>query len=415
MQSRTAGIVGVLGLAVTALTTVAPLQGRQGGQQAASTRVDFAPVTTLLQQMVADGVVAGAVAGVQRDGRTLYLEAVGQRDVATGTPMTPDTLFRIYSMTKPVTAVVVMQLISEGRASLDAPVSTFLPEFADVRVAPDGGTGRAPSRPVTVRDLLLHTSGLSHRTSELYRSLGVRSRTDTLPTFIRKIAAAPLMEDPGTRFRYSEASTVLGRLVEVWTGLPFDEAVQRRLLSPLRMTQTGFWVGPADAGRLATVYTGRPDRGLQPVEPEAVPFTVRPALLEGAVGLVSTVPDYLRFAQMLLNGGQLDGVRVLPEAVVASMVRDGLSPDVRAARGGTMGWGLANVNVATTASQTGAPVAVGEYGWDGTAGTIFWNDPSRRTTVVLMTQHQPANPSGIRERFKTAVMGALEGGGVWRN
>lgn len=401
-------------LAATAMV-LSPRPGREERLTAQARRADFEPVTALLQQAVADGVVAGAVAGVQRDGQTLYLEAVGQRDVATGAAMSTDTLFRIYSMTKPVTAVVVMQLVSEGRATLDSPVSAFLPEFADVRVTPDGGVGRAPVRAVTVRDLLLHTSGLSHRTSDLYRTLGVRSRTDSLPTFIRKIAAAPLMEDPGTRFRYSEASTVLGRLVEVWTGQSFDEAVQQRVLTPLKMADTRFWVRPADRARLATVYTSRPGSGLQPIEPEAVPFTERPALLEGAVGLVSTVPDYQRFAQMLLNGGQLEGARVLPEAVVASMVRDGLSPEVRALRGGTMGWGLANVNVADTTSRSGAPTVAGEYGWDGTAGTIFWNEPSTRTTVVLMTQHQPANPSGVRERFKAAVEHALAGPGVWRN
>lgn len=401
-------------MAATAMV-LSPSLGREERLTAQARRHDFTPVTALLEQMVADGVVAGAVAGVQRDGQTLYLEAAGQRDVANGVSMTTDTLFRIYSMTKPVTAVVVMQLVTEGRATLDSPVSAFLPEFAEVRVAPDGGVGRAPARAITVRDLLLHTSGLSHRTSELYRTLGVRSRSDTLPTFIRKITAARLMEDPGTRFRYSEASTVLGRLVEVWTGLPFDEAVQRRLLTPLKMSDTAFWVRPAERGRLATVYTSRPGSGLQPIEPEAVPFTERPGLLEGAVGLVSTVPDYLRFAQMLLNRGQLDGVRVLPEAVVASMVRDGLSPEVRALRGGTMGWGLANVNVADAASRSGAPTVAGEYGWDGTAGTIFWNDPSTRTAVVLMTQHQPANPSGIRERFKAAVGEVLEHPGLWRN
>jgi len=410
-----------MALVVAVLAAVAVVHGHQRPLDAQVRRPEFAPVTALLRQMVADGAVAGAVAGVQRDGRTLYLEAVGQRDITTGAPMSTDTLFRIYSMTKPVTAVAVMQLISEGRASLDAPVSQFLPEFAGVRVAPDGGTGRPPARPISVRDLLLHTSGLSHRTSDLYRALGVRSRTDTLPTFIRKITAAPLMEDPGTRFRYSEASPVLGRLAEVWTGLPFDEVVQRRVLTPLKMADTVFWVPPANRGRLATVYTRRAGSGLEPVEPEAVPFTERPALLEGAVGLVSTVPDYLRFAQMLLNGGQLDGVRLLPEAVVASMVRDGLSPEVRALRGGTMGWGLANVNVADTARGTGSGTASGEYGWDGTAGTIFWNDPATRTVVVLMTQHQPANPSGIRERFKTAVGQALDGSGagpgpgLWRN
>ena len=199
-----------------------------------------------------------------------------------------------------------MMLHEEGKFSLTDPVPKYLPEFAAVPVGPDAAARRARRRPpVTIEDLLLHTSGLSHRTSDLYRRLGVRSRADTLPVFIAKITKAPLMEDPGTRFRYSEATTVLGRLVEVWSGQPFDAFLQARVLVPLGMTDTWFRVGPdgAPAGhRVRPTAEG----GLQPIEIEAVPFT-EPALLEGAVGLVSTVPDYLRFCQMLLAGGELGG------------------------------------------------------------------------------------------------------------
>jgi CubicO group peptidase (beta-lactamase class C family) len=297
-------------------------------------------------------------------------------------------------------------LHDEGKFRLDDPVSKYLPEFATVQVVDvPGAAPRPPARAVTVEDLLLHTSGLSHRTSELYRTLGVRSRADTLPVFVGKIARAPLMEDPHTRFRYSEATTVLGRLIEIWSRMPFDEFLQTRLFTPLGMRDTMFWVEPAQRDRLATVYGPAPGGGLTPVEIEAVPFTERPALLEGAVGLVSTVPDYLRFSQMLLDGGTLGGVRVLKADTIARMTANGLPPAVQAARGGSMGWGLANVNVQLAPGPTGANV--GEYGWDGTAGTIFWVDPVKQTVIVLMTQSAPANPDSLRQRFKAIVQRAI--------
>jgi CubicO group peptidase (beta-lactamase class C family) len=366
----------------------------------------LAEATALLRQLVDEGAIAGAVAAVARHGRLAYLQAVGVQDLESRAPMTPRSLFRIYSMTKPVTAVAVMMLHEEGRFRLDDPVSKYLPEFAAVRVGA-GEAARAPARPVTVEDLLLHTAGLSHRTSELYRTLAVRSRADALPTFIEKITRAPLMEDPGSRFRYSEATTVLGRLVEVWSGQPFDRFLETRVLGPLKMTDTAFWVDPERQPRLATVYGPAAGGGLRPVAIEAVPFTERPALLEGAVGLVSTVPDFLRFSQMLLNRGELDGVRLLPPETVDRMVGNGLPPAVLEARGGRMGWGLANVNVVIDPAGVNYPARPGEYGWDGTAGTIFWVDPSRELVTVLMTQSAPANPQGIRQRFKTLIEAAV--------
>jgi len=366
----------------------------------------LAEATALLEQYVADGRIAGGVAAVARRGQLGYLKAVGVQDLASKAPMTERSLFRIYSMTKAVTAVAVMMLHDEGRFRLDDPVSKYLPEFAAVKVvdAP-GAAPRAPARPITVEDLLLHTAGLSHRTSELYRTLGVRSRADTLPAFIRKITAAPLMEDPHTRFRYSEATTVLGRLVEIWSGEPFDRVLERRILQPLGMSDTVFHVAGERRARLATVYGPAPGGGLVPVEVEPVPFTERPALLEGAVGLVSSVPDFLRFAQMLLDGGTFNGVRVLTAATAARITANGLPAEVLTLRGGRMGWGLANVNVLMTADGTGA--SVGEYGWDGTAGTIFWNDPVKQTVIVLMTQSAPANPDGLRQKFKAIVDRAI--------
>ena len=352
--------------------------------------------------------IAGAVAAVARRGQVAYLEAVGVQDLETRAPMTERSLFRIYSMTKSVTAVAVMMLHEERRFALDDAVATFIPEFKNVVVA--GASGAAPrpaARAITVRDLLLHTSGLNHRTSETYRREQVRTRTMTMTQFIANLVRVPLMEDPGTRFRYSESTTVLGRLVEIWSGKPFELFLEERIFRPLRMTDTMFWAAtPEQRARLTTVYGPAPGGGLTKVDVETLPFTERPTLIEGAVGLLSTVPDYMRFGQMLLNKGELDGARVLSAKTVEQMTVNGLSDDLQKARGGSMGWGLANVNVLLNPAPTD-PSSRGEYGWDGTAGTIFWVDPVKETVTVLMTQSSPSNPDQIRQRFKAIVQQAL--------
>jgi CubicO group peptidase (beta-lactamase class C family) len=366
--------------------------------RAAPASIGVSPAKTgeagaLLAQYVASRKIAGAVAAVARHGRLAWIEAVGFQDLAAHEAMTARSIFRIYSMTKSITAVAAMMLREDGRFQLNDPVSKYLPRFADVVVrTADGGT-RKPARAITVRDLLLHTSGLEHRTSEIYRRAGVRARDITLTQFVDNIVRVPLMEDPGTRFRYSEATTVVGRLVEIWSGRPLDAFFAERIFTPLGMVDTGFVADSRQRLRLATVYAPSAG-GIAPIEIETVPFTVKPTLLEGAVGLLSTVPDYLRFCQMLLNGGELDGVRLLRADTVREMTRNGLPEAVLAARGGAMGWGLANANVA---------VATGEYGWDGTAGTIFWIDPRRDLITILMTQIAPANPDSLRQRFKTIV------------
>jgi CubicO group peptidase (beta-lactamase class C family) len=310
-------------------------------------------------------------------------------------------------MTRPVTSVAVMMLHEEGRFDLDDPVATFIPEFRNAVVqSTPGDPRRAPSRPITVRDLLLHTSGLNARTSEIYRREQVRTRTMTMAQFIANLVRVPLMEDPGTRYRYSEGTTVLGRLVEIWSGKPFEVFLDERIFRPLRMTSTMFWADtPDERARLTTVYGPAQGGGLVQVDTETLPFTARPTLIEGAVGLLSTVPDYLRFSQMLLNKGELDGVRLLTAKTVEMMTRNGLSETVQKTRG-AMGWGLANVQVVLDANA-GDTANVGEYGWDGTAGTIFWVDPGKEMVTVLMTQSVPSNPDQIRQRFKAIVQQAI--------
>jgi CubicO group peptidase (beta-lactamase class C family) len=361
-------------------------------------------VTALLRQHVADRKISGAVAGVARRGKVVYLEPVGLQSFETKALMREDSLFRVYSMTKAVTAVAVMMLVEEGKLRLAEPASKYLPEFKHVRVQQGAGPARPPARDITIQDLLLHTSGLSHRTSDLYRQLRVRSRSESLPQFITNITRAPLMEDPGTRFRYSEATTVLGRIVEVVSNRSFDAFVTERILRPLGMNDTSFWVERVAAPRLVTVYQRGQDGVPAPFEIEEVPFTQKPALIEGAVGLVSTAIDFLRFGQMLLNKGTLDGVRLLLPATVETMTKNGLPEPILQGKGGTVGWGLANVDVVVGPGSRGYLTTIGEYGWDGSAGTFFAVDPSRELVVTLMTQNLPANPDGLRQKFKAAVV-----------
>lgn len=363
--------------------------------------------TSILRQYVVDRKITGAVAAVARRGKLIYLEPVGLQSFESRAPMTERSLFRIYSMTKAVTAVAVMMLVEEQKVALTDHASKYLPEFDKVMVQDASGALRHPSRAITVQDLLLHTSGLSHRTSELYRRLQVRSRSIALPQFVVNITKAPLLEDPGTRFRYSEATTVLGRLVEVVSKQSFDTFVTTRILQPLAMNDTAFWADASARPRLATVYQRSPDGTVAPFEIEEVPFTEKPALTEGAVGLVSTAEDFVRFSQMLLNKGELGGVRLLKRETVVSMTVNALAPQILKEKGGNVGWGLANVDVVVGEGSRGYLTAIGEYGWDGSAGTFFAVDPSKELVVTLMTQNLPANPDQLRQKFKAAVLQSI--------
>jgi CubicO group peptidase (beta-lactamase class C family) len=364
-------------------------------------------VTDLLEQFVAQQRIAGAVVAVARRGRVAYLEAVGLQDLEIGTRMTERSVFRIYSMSKTVTAVAAMILFEEGRFQLSDPVLNFLPEFGDVVVLEEDGSTRPPSRAITIEDLLLHTAGLSHRSSREYREAGVRSRAITLSEFVDNIVRVPLRSDPGTRYRYSAAPTVLGRLVEIWSGQRFDEFLEQRILGPLGMVDTRFWVTDEQRGRFATVYASSEGEALRPHRIEEVPFTQRPALLEGAVGLVSTVPDFLRLSQMLLNGGDLGGVRILRASTVSRMTRNGLTESMLANRRGGSGWALANVSIVVDPEAAEEGAHAGEYRWDGSAGTEFWVDPSTETIVVTMWQSSPANPGRLRQQIRALVREAI--------
>ncbi len=375
----------------------------------------LARVTDALQAHIDAGHIAGVVAAVVRNGQLVYMEALGQADIEAARPMPEDAIFRLYSMTRSITSLAAMILWEEGAFRLDDPVSRYLPQFADQRVfadarSPDMDQTQSRRSEITVEHLFLHTSGMGSRSSSIYRAEGVRSRSITVEEMVDNAARTPLFEDPGTNWRYGISTTILGRLVEIWSGKPLEVYLRERVFGPLGMTDTGFWVGPDRADRLATVYRPSPEGELRPYQIEETPFTERPVLIEGGVGLVASTMDFLRFSQMFLNGGELDGNRVLKPETVAMMtvnrIPDALLPIGFGRPTLGQGWGL-GFSIVMDASQYAYPVNDGEFWWDGSAGTRFWIDPSENMVTIVMAQLSPAGGRGFREEFKTGVHEAL--------
>ena len=372
-------------------------------------------VTANLQQHVDDGDIAGVVAAVARDGKLVYFEALGRLDIEQQKPMPKDALFRIYSMTREITSTAVLQLYEAGKFELDDPIQKYLPEFSEQRVLmdPDGtdvSQSRARSGDITVAHLLTHTSGLGSRGSTLYREQQVRDKNYSLDEMMTKAASVPLFHDPGTSFRYGIHATILGKLIEVWSGMPLDVYLQRHIFDPLEMNSTVFWAEGKDADRLAELY--RPVEGqLTPHRIEAVPWTSRPRLLEGGVGLLSSVGDFLRFSQMILNRGELDGYRILSEET-AQLVYENAVPDQAMPIGERgywvgSGWTLGGFNLVMDPSAYSFPVSAGTIWWDGSAGTRYFIDSSQGIITVIMAQVSPSRGGGFREDFTRLVDAAL--------
>ncbi|MFD0054637.1 serine hydrolase domain-containing protein [Streptomyces sp. NPDC005047] len=379
-------------------------------------------------RQVDEGRLPGFLVAVARGGRVAHLTVHGLRDLAAGLPVTAGTLWRIYSMTKPVTSVAVLTLVEEGRLSLDDPVARYLPAFAEPRVYVRGSGADTVTRPaggpVLVRHLMTHTAGLtfgfyhSHAVDGLYRAAGlessVRPGADLAET-VDLYASLPLQFEPGTEWNYSVASNVLGRLVEVVSGQPLDAFFAARIFGPLGMTDTGFHVTDEQAERLAELYGETDDGSIEPVP--GLPLRGRPRLLSGSGGLVSSAYDVHRFAEMLRRRGALDGVRVLAPETVDLMTRNHLpgGADLRALgsrpahdRPGNdgVGFGL-GVSVVTDPSRTQSPSGQGTYGWSGVATTTFWVDPGRDLTVQFMTQVRPRSSHTVYPDLKRLVHEAL--------
>ncbi|MBT4781419.1 MAG: beta-lactamase family protein [Gammaproteobacteria bacterium] len=373
--------------------------------------------TARLQKHIDDGDIAGVVAAVARDGKLVYQVALGKLDRERDADMREDALFRIYSMSREITSVAALRLFEEGAFKFDDPVSKYLPEFSDQRVLLNSeSTDLEATRPrvgeMTIAHLLTHTSGLGSRSSALYRENNVRDRAQSLDAMVSKAARVPLFQDPGTEFRYGIHATIIGKLIEVWSGQPFEEYLQQNLLAPLGMTSTLFWAEGNDADRLAQLY--RPEAGdLSPYAIETVPWTQRPVLVEGGVGLLSSVPDYVRFSQMVLDRGKIPGTeeRILSEATAALMYENAV-PEAAMPIGDSRywlgsGWSLGGFNVVLDPSTYAYPVSKSTIWWDGSAGTRFFIDPIEGTVIVIMAQVSPSNGGGFRENFSHLVDAAI--------
>ena len=368
------------------------------------------------QQMQADvesGRIPGAVLLIARNGKIAQLDAVGFQERKTHTAMQKDSIFRIASMTKPITSAAIMILAEEGKLDIGAPVGQYLPEFKDVRVGVDKAV---PKRPMTVQDLLRHTSGLTYgifgtsAVDELYKKSTIFA-SKSLAEMVATIASLPLAHQPGEFWEYSVSTDVLGRIVEVVGGMPLDRFVAERITGPLKMGDTGCFLNASQAARLAradsptTVIAGDP--------------TAKPAVLSGGGGLLSTAGDYARFGQMMLNGGELGGVRLLAPKTVALMTSDQLPPATERhtpvamlldafgptpEMGTSFGLGFA---VRTDAGRNPVPGSVGDFSWAGIYGTYFWVDPKEKLVAVLMIQApRPVNVPYWRQT-RTLVYQAL--------
>jgi CubicO group peptidase (beta-lactamase class C family) len=368
-----------------------------------------------------DGLVPGAVVAIAKGGKLAYLQAIGFQDRAKTIPMKTNSIFWIASMSKPVTSVAAMIMVDDGKLDLDAPVARYLPELGDMRVAiekTDAATGKTehgfdlPKRPMTVRDLLRHTSGIVYPEldfafperglADAASEAGIRyvhmlyswadatayRRDTTLADFVSVLARLPLAHQPGEVWEYGLSADVLGRVVEVASGEPLDRFLQNRIFTPLQMVDTGFYVPEEKLGRL--VDSPMPER------PRIWDVTKPPKLFSGGGGLVSTAPDYLRFCQMLLNDGELDGVRLLTPQAVKEMTTNALPPDIRifggdevgARAGTTFGLGFA---IRADPVHSWVPGAVGSFSWAGLWGTYFWVDPAEKLIGLQMIQAAPGS------------------------
>ncbi|MBS0518766.1 MAG: beta-lactamase family protein [Proteobacteria bacterium] len=388
----------------------------------------LARVSQWMKGWVDSGRLPGMVTCVMRKGELAFAEAYGKADVERGKPMRPDTIFRIYSMTKPLTSTAIMMLYEEGRFQLDDPISRFLPAFKSMRVFAGGSRGKIDTVPaereITFRDLLTHTSGLTYGFMEstlidaLYRGKdGVDFQTaDTsLEALVDKLATFPLLCQPGTAWNYSVSTDVLGRLVEVISGEPFEKYLVERVIKPLGMVDTDFYVPKAKHDRLAANYSRGADGKLSLIDDPGKSRYLAPRKVNsGGGGLVSTAADYLRFCRFMLNKGELDGVRLLGRKTVELMTLNHLKGDM--ADMGTprfsestyygIGFGLGfSVTIDPAKAQiAGTP---GEYAWGGAASTAFWCDPAEEMAVVLLTQLMPSSTYPIRRELRVLTYQAI--------
>ncbi len=416
-----------LSLAFLFWAAVASAEGPQAIAKPEET--GFAPaglarIDAYLKNEIAGNKIPGAMMIVQRNGKTAYAASLGVRDPATKAPMSEDTIFRIYSMSKPITTVAAMMLVEEGRLQLEDPVAKYIPAFANVKVGvehkgEDGHVGLdlAPvKRPMTIQDLMRHTSGLTYgffgegAVKKAYVEAKLGEGDFDNAEFAERLAKLPLAYQPGTTWDYSQSTDILGRVIEVVSGKSLYQFEKERLLDPLGMKDTAFYVGDtAKAGLVAEPFPN--DRTIGAAAEMADPRVVR-KFESGGGGMVSTLSDYARFAQMILNGGTLDGKRYLSPRTVAYMGSNHISPSTGVvpgpyySPGPGFGFGL-GFAVRTEAGASVAQGSVGEMSWSGAGGTTFWVDPKENMFVVFMAQ-TIQHRGRIRNALKNMIYGAFE-------
>ncbi|KCZ93107.1 beta-lactamase [Hyphomonas hirschiana VP5] len=378
-------------------------------------------------QQVGTGEIPGALVVIAEGGEVTYSRSMGFASLEDQRPVTEDTLFRFYSMTKPITCATVMTLYDDGLIDLDTPISKYLPEFSEMSVRTEAGIVPA-TRPITIRHLMTHTSGLTYAilpgpVQADYAAadvFAIENRTsETLEAHVRRLARLPLVAEPGTVWNYGESMGVLGRLVEVVSGKSFGAYMRERILAPLSMDDTGFYVPPEKRERLAELYHLSQDRTLSNAQDQAVyggSYLEKPLLEYGGAGLVGTASDYMNFAQMLLAAGRFGDAQVLSSEAVTMMTSNQLdasfgdAPLAASGRGEGTGFGLCGY-VNTARPPGAAPGAIGEYGWSGWASTAFWIDPQNDLAGLVFTQVIPddigsvALSSSVREAVYNPVKG----------
>ena len=398
------------------LAACAGLQDRPGGgaPDQGFSRPRLEALSAQTRADVQNGRIPGAVMLVARNGKLVYSDVIGAQDAKAGTPMRTDSIFRIYSMTKPIVSVAIMMLVEEGRMQVTDPVSTYIPELKGIKVGIEkpGADGKpvlelvTATREMTIQDLLRHTSGLTYGVfgrslvKSEYLKAGVDSWDQTNAEVMQKLAKMPLHYQPGTTWEYSRSTDVLGHVLERISGQPLDRYLEARILKPLGMKDTGFHVEAASQDRIAEPFEIDPDTRAKQVLAE---IRRPPKLLSGGGGMVSTAADYLRFAQMLLNGGELDGVRLLSRKTVDYMTADHLGSIKGPAPGYGFGLGF---TVRTATGEGGSAGTLGDYNWAGLGGTYFWIDPKEKLIAIWMMQ-APLQRNYYRQFFRNMVYGAM--------
>jgi len=371
----------------------------------------------LTQRYIDEGKLPGTISLVARRGEIVHLESQGMMDIEADKKMQDDTIFRIYSMSKPITSVALMMLYEDGCFQLDDPVSRFIPGFADLAVYGKTGNQKA-ERQMTIRDLLTHTSGLTygflqtHPVDDMYRDAAVEE-SDSLDEMVEKLCEMPLVFSPGSRWRYSVATDVCGYLVQKISDIPFDDFLKEQIFEPLEMKDTGFYVAEDETHRFAANYQKTADDGMQLIDsPEHSTYLKPRTMHSGGGGLVSTVHDYYRFAQLLLNGGEFNGVRLLGTKTMELMASNHLpnngdltsmgQPTFSETPFDGIGFGLGfSVMIDPTEAQIlGSP---GEFAWGGAASTYFWVDPEEDMLVIFLTQLMPSGSYPIRRELRVAA------------